>query len=424
MAGFGLSLSKAERLSVEMEDRYIPFLGKTQFEIDQEEREKQSAIVRNTERIVESISDYRQTLSSYQDSLLSQTNYVLQRIRSDIEELRSGFIWWMAQDIQIAKTRVMRDKKREALLIDIFGEIRKYDDQKKIEGLIEQGLKDYAEGPDYVEEAFINFQAAEELVPARDVSFLRFIIGHIHLYNRKNPDLKKAKTYFEYAGKYYFRDKDRKQAAESFLHAGYASYRLKEFADAVKHSQRAVDLNPRLLEAYYNHAKFYAVQGDPAGLPSLEHAIWEDREYMVKAFDDEDFSRIKTEFSDLIEKLVKEAKGECDKYYLEMIQDPRKDEYAANTPELFEKWHTIFVQAKEKYEKNFYIDFPRSRKSVQEKLVSGSGRVLGLFETLQAALRRMQEKNGAKGISEKPLEGCHPRFAPETGRFAQRMDRA
>ena len=279
-----------------------------------------SKIDEQTDAIVDSNEELEQVFSSGLDQLdstlqagLDQANealqngfermeYGLDKIAYGIAGLRSDFNWAMSGllhklDIQ------------NLLLKDIYVELRIPDFQKERRYYVEQGCKHYTNG--LYQESLESFLKAEPL--EKTDPFVLYSIGQIYLYQPDMIDMDKAQDYFIRAGKYYVAEKKNKQAGQSYFHAGIAAYLRRDNVNAPQFAKQASELYPELLEAFYNHAKFLAVQGNDSGLSSLELAIRKDRNYALKVTADSDFACFSAQLQGLLNKLKREAKAEAEK---------------------------------------------------------------------------------------------------------------
>lgn len=206
------------------------------------------------------------------------------------------------------------------------------DFQKERQYYIEQGFKHYANG--LWEEALDNLLKAEERERTDYVVLHR--IGMIYLYRPELLDVPNARDHFERAGKYAAvesgegavrlanilggpveggrlrenvmpADVPRRLAAETYLQAGRAAYVMGAFGDAAALSEKALSLNPDLLDAGFNQAKALVAAGSgTAAVTVLEPVIRRDRTYALKTTQDGDLA-LDADVRRLLEKLREEA---------------------------------------------------------------------------------------------------------------------
>jgi tetratricopeptide (TPR) repeat protein len=175
----------------------------------------------------------------------------------------------------------------------------------------------------WYEEALDDFLKAENRNP-RDFSVLRSI-ATIYLYEKLNYD--KALEYYERCAK-FAEPYSKTYTAEVLMLAGWVCYLQRDDSTAITNVQNALQMNPRLTEAYYTHAKFIAASDNTQiAILSLEKAILVDVHYWTKAKNDRDFDSIQSDLQNLPDRLCDKAKTEAkaildapkifDDYYIE-----------------------------------------------------------------------------------------------------------
>ncbi|MDP8229290.1 MAG: hypothetical protein P9M15_07550 [Candidatus Electryoneaceae bacterium] len=220
-----------------------------------------------------------------------------EQVAGAIEDLRSAFDWRMSQVVGLMEIANI------LAIIPDFQKERRYYIEKGIE-FNEKALRN----PDFFADALENFLEAEEREKT-DYAVL-YRIGLVYLYQPKLLDLAKAEDYLLRAGKYASAEEDAKAikaGAEAYFQAGIACYTQGKFAEAAELSQRAFILNPTLLEAEFNQAKFLAAD-DRANqaLPILHGVIETDRMYAPKTAQDGDLAT-KSKVLSLLEQLRDDA---------------------------------------------------------------------------------------------------------------------
>jgi WD40 repeat protein len=264
----------------------------------------------------DAINEQTRSMIASNDALASQYAEGFDRISFGLNEIKDGILGLRA-DFNWTMAGLMHKLDVQNLMLkDIYAELRIPDFQKERRYYVEQACKHYQNG--LYKESLENFLLAEPL--EKTDPFVHFSLGQIYLYQAVLLNLEKAQNSFALAGKYYFSEKNNKKAGESYLHAGIAAYLRKDSVNAPLFAQKSFELYPELLEAFYNHAKFLAAQGSDAGLQSLEIAIRQDRNYILKAGADGDFKRISEQLSGLIEKLIIETKNETKNIISELEQ--------------------------------------------------------------------------------------------------------
>lgn len=283
------------------------------------------SIVASNEALGEGISAGLDQLDSTLQSGFDQANetlcngfermeYGLDKIAGGIAGLRSDFNWAMSEILHKLDIQNL-------LLKDIYVELRIPDFQKERRYYVEQGCKHYTNG--LYQESLDNFLKAEPL--EKTDPFVLYSIGQMYLYQPDMIDMDKAQDYFIRAGKYYVAENKNKEAGQSYFHAGIAAYLRRDDVNAPQFAKKASELYPELLEAFYNYAKFLAVQGNDSGLLSLELAIRKDRNYALKVTADSDFASFSAQWQGLLDKLKREAKTEAEKAIADMERE--LDEY-------------------------------------------------------------------------------------------------
>ncbi len=102
------------------------------------------------------------------------------------------------------------------------------------------------------------------------------------------------------------------EVAYAYLCAGRAAFVQKKAKDALKYSNEAIRLDPKLVEAYFQSSQAHCVLGRPkAGLPHLVDAISKNYEYSVKAASDADICR----YPRMLEEALITAKDNYSKTY-------------------------------------------------------------------------------------------------------------
>lgn len=213
------------------------------------------------------------------DQVARAVNASADMLAGKIEDLRATFDWRMSQVIgQLELANMLA-------IIPDFQKERRYFIERGIE-FSKKGLRN----PDLFEDALNNFLEAEKREDS-DYAVL-YRIGLIYLYQPKLLDLEKAEDYLLRAGKYASAEADTKAikaGADAYFQAGIACYAQGKYAEAAELSQRAFELNPSLLEAGFNQAKFLAADNcvDQA-LPVLRSVIMTERMYAPKTAQDGD----------------------------------------------------------------------------------------------------------------------------------------
>lgn len=139
-----------------------------------------------------------------------------------------------------------------------------------------------------------------------------YLLGTIRVGSFKNHseqivDPPQAEQAFLNAARYARRDHP-KEAARSYLGAGWAAYCQGIIQDAERHTKDAIALDDSLAEAHFQLAKIQMHSGNPeAALIPLRTAITLDRGYTLKACTDGDFTGYQQKVDSLIEALRQEV---------------------------------------------------------------------------------------------------------------------
>lgn len=257
--------------------------------------------------------------------------YGLDRVSQGIENLRSDFNW--AMSAVLWKLEMQQETLKNILsTLQAPLDTQAKELRKRAEYAYQQGWYD---------EALNDFLASEQK-NYQDFA-IHQSIGNIYLYHRNPSDLEKAREYYLKAGKYATPNSSY-YAALGFMHAGLVCYLQKDDDAAIKYAQKAININPQLIEAYYNHAKFAATANLPKiALPSLETAIRDDWKYAVKARADQDFKNIESGIIDMMERLLHEVETEAH----QMLAYVQNEVPKYVTPKKFRKnYETILSEAK------------------------------------------------------------------------------
>jgi len=139
-----------------------------------------------------------------------------------------------------------------------------------------------------------------------------YLLGTIRVGSFKNHsdqivDPSQAEQAFLNAARYARHDHP-KEAARSYLGAGWAAYCQGNMQDAERHTRDAMASDDSLGEAHFQLAKIQMHNGNPkAALIPLRTAITLDRGYTLKACTDGDFTRYQQKVDSLIETLRQEV---------------------------------------------------------------------------------------------------------------------
>lgn len=270
--------------------------------------------LQNTSNIVGSIQSFSSEIS---ENMLQ----VADKITKTLEDLGGLFDWRMSQMLD-------QQKITNLLMKNIALLLRIPDFQKERQYYLEQGFKHYKNArndPELYKDALNNLLKALELEPTDYLVLHR--IGIIHLFQPEFLDVSKAEDYFRKAGKYAAAEsyedsvmisnllrgdvsenlheqksevKQIKQiAAESFFQAGIACYIQGKFKEAIALSKKAYELNPTLIEAKFNIAKFLTANNEVEDAIPIIYDLLSDKLYALKISKDIDIAS-KSQITDLL----------------------------------------------------------------------------------------------------------------------------
>lgn len=311
------SLSYADYLKLESQKRVINNLKKIEYEISRETRD----IIASNEQLA------RENIHAIEAS----TDHIVQElssIRGGIEELTSIFQWGFTELlievghlkdelnalIKIAKTPAQTWAYNQ---FDIARDA--YDKQLYPEALecLERAINGLGDNPGYKLE--YRFHYLQGLIR----------LGSLKNYDPEILDLLKAENSFINAARYAKQDYP-KEAARAHLSAGWAAYCQNKLGAARDYTRQAFTLNSELGEAFFQAAKIEMHLKKPHhALPFLQKAVEIDRNYTLKALDDDDFKEYESRVTQLFKDLNKEAQERAKKY-IELAQNAFLD---------VENWH-------------------------------------------------------------------------------------
>jgi tetratricopeptide (TPR) repeat protein len=228
-----------------------------------------------------------------QDNLREGIDNLAYRIEDGMEGLKAAFefgisevVWQIEQNRQVLKNIL---EVLMALLDTQAKELRSRAEDAYANGWFEDALEDFIES---------------EKKNKYDFS-VHISIGMINLFQK--VDREKALEYFEKAVK-YARPKSPYHASFALLHVALLKRDLNQIAEAEKLTAEAIELTPEFAEALYQNAQYNAqINQVQKSLSNLEKAIRIDRNYSLKANNDNMFDPIRKEVNQLFEKLRDEV---------------------------------------------------------------------------------------------------------------------
>ena len=245
--------------------------------------------IRVGERLLLAIEDSADRVSDTLSKGFDRLSYDLQDISSGISELNSTFHWGfgemiaavghmqdaLSELIKIAKTPVQtvafnhfeiaRDAFRQRLFKEAIDELN-----KAISG-------------DHTSSGYTLEWRFHQMLGTIRLGFADCDVSLV--------DLAQAEEAFLLAARYARSDYP-EDAACAFLAAGWAAYCQGKMQQALRNTEQAIAVHPRLGEAFFQAAKVRMASGDPEmALPVLAKAIDLDHGYALKAAGDGDFHR-------------------------------------------------------------------------------------------------------------------------------------
>jgi len=133
-------------------------------------------------------------------------------------------------------------------------------------------------------------------------------LGNTESSNKEIIDLEKAELAFLQAAKYAKADYPN-EASNAMLSASWASYCAGDLEKAKAHALESISLDSEVPESHYQISKIHMNLAQPSeAIPFLEKAIDIDRNYAIKALDDDDFLDQPDALDELFAKLLEREK--------------------------------------------------------------------------------------------------------------------
>lgn len=242
----------------------------------------------------------------------------------DVERLAGGLDRLNADFNLAMGDLVWKLEMRQETLNSILEEIRLAEFEREARAYRARAERAYLNG--WYDEALTDFLEAEKR-NYPDFAVLRSI-ATIYLYHL--IELPKALEYFCKAAK-YARPSDARQAAEAHFFAGIVCALLRQIEEGQSQLKQAVELNPRLFEARYQHAGLAALLGDAETvIAGLEHAIKGDPRYFERAAHDPLFDSVRPGVQELLDNLMKPVRQKIGELRQEL---KLRDGYVVAKPE-------------------------------------------------------------------------------------------
>lgn len=236
------------------------------------------------------------------DRIIDNQNKNTGRIVDSIEDLRALFDTRLAQIIWL-----LEQNHKE--LIELLGKIYETmitPTETAAKEKTKWAINAYNKG--WFNQAIEYFNISKTLYPF-DFIVYQFL-GNIYLFEKR--EFKNALENYKLALK-YIADSSPYYTSLAFLHIGLSHYEMGDYQDAYNASYNAIQINPKLSEAYYRCAQNCSKLGryDEA-TNYLREAIDADRGYSLRALADKDFVPMSSKFKDLMEELTRSENAKAD----------------------------------------------------------------------------------------------------------------
>ena len=214
-------------------------------------------------------------------------------IEAGLEALAAAFEWGMAEVVYHLELQ-RKELKKIVEILEAPLETQARELRHRAE---------FAHRNNWIDEALMDFLEAESKNYA-DFT-IHQSLGNIYL--RKN-DLTKALEYYEKAAK-YARPHSSYYTSYALWHLGQVKYLQGEIGSAYEATKEATRLQPHLVQALYDHARYCALfTKEEESMANLREAIEIDRNYSLKALTDESFANMGEALRALLETFRQEAK--------------------------------------------------------------------------------------------------------------------
>lgn len=228
---------------------------------------------------------------------LDNISYGIEEVRDGIYGLKAAFEFGISEVVwQIEQNRQVLKDILETLMAPLdtqAKELRRRAEDAYANGWHEDALADFLESESKNKYDFT----------------VQISIGLLYLFHFVDRD--KALEYFQKATK-YAKPKSPYHASFALLHTALIKRDLSQLADAEKLTAEAVELTPDFSEALYQNAQYNAqLRNTHKSLGALEKAVKLDRNYCIKADNDEMFDPVRAEVTKLFERLRDELRAVC-----------------------------------------------------------------------------------------------------------------
>lgn len=267
---------------------------------------------KNSELLSETITYSVDQLSEHILELSNVVELGLDRLNEGIIGLRSDFNICMGK--VLVQFEIMRSEINAGLgkIIHILENRRKSDAQEHFR----DALKYYNDGcrfvdkPQWFDDALRHFVASVKKYERNPLAHLH--IAHIYHYQKEFRNFEKALEHYRLCYTYgEADDKESAIAAQGYFYAGWLNAAVfNNLTEAIKLTNKCINLDPQLGEGHYHLSKFYALNHESAmAIKHLRYAIKDfDKSYCLKACADPDFSSVQADIKILLSELKNEAK--------------------------------------------------------------------------------------------------------------------
>lgn len=255
-------------------------------------RTKLESIDTNLKNIVASAEEIEAALSAMERKAMGY----LSGISYSLEELGAAFAWGVEQIMY--NLELQREELKRII------EILEAPLETKAKELRRRAEFAYRNG--WIDEALADFLEAEK------TNYMDFTIHQAlgNIYLAKNM-LTQAEEYYKKAVKYSRPRSDSKYyTAYALWHLSRVKYLQGEINAAYEATKEAIQLEPNLVQALYDHSKYSALLNKPdESIKHLRKAIELGKNYALRALVDEEFNSIRNTVNKLLEALKKEKKN-------------------------------------------------------------------------------------------------------------------
>jgi len=261
-------------------------------ELGRDAREQTAVIKGQTEALIATQLASTNAIIASQERVaegIDKVAYGVERVEQGIYELKAAFEWGISEVVwQIEQNRKVLRSILEVLMAPLDTQAKER--RKRAENAYSNGWIDDAE---------------EELLESEELNKYDFTIhislGMIYLFHKINK--KKALEYFEKAIK-YAKPESKYYTSYALLYKALIKLDFGLIEEAEQCTAEAIEFAPDFAEALYQNAQYNSqLENIAQSLKSLEKAIKLDKNYCIKADNDNMFDPIRAEVNKLFERL-------------------------------------------------------------------------------------------------------------------------